>query len=236
MNMELDFVQEMFDTIAPRYDFLNRFLSLRQDVMWRRRMVRAGNLPRGAMALDVACGTCDVALEIIRQQKEKTTVFGTDFSPGMLFLGKEKILSQNPSPSIHLTAGNALSLPFRDNTFDAIFIAFGIRNIMDRHSALKAFHRALKRGGKLVILELSAPRKGVVRQLYLTYFQRILPRIGSLFSKHNNAYHYLPASVLKFPDAPAFAATMARAGFTQIRWQPMTLGIVTLFVGTCPSS
>ena len=233
MTMELDFIKDMFDSIAPKYDFLNRFLSLRQDVVWRRQMVKAASIPDGGMVLDVACGTCDVALEIKRQRGNQVTVSGTDFSPGMLFLGKEKILSHCcGTMDISLAAGNALALPFKDNCFDALFIAFGIRNIMDRKSALVDFHRTLKKNGKVVILELSAPRQGGFQRLYMTYFQKILPLIGGIFSKNKNAYHYLPASVLKFPGAPSFASTMKKAGFSDIQWKKMTLGIVTLFVGT----
>ena len=232
MNMELDFIKGMFDSIAPKYDFLNRFLSLRQDVMWRRQMVKAAAIPDGGKVLDVACGTCDVGLEIKRQKGDRATVFATDFSPGMLLLGKQKILNCYGSLKITLAVGNALSLPFKDTAFDAIFIAFGIRNIMDRKSALIAFHRALKKNGKVVILELSTPEQGCFGRIYRTYFQKILPLIGGLFSKHEKAYHYLPASVLKFPGAASFANTMKAAGFTDIQWKQMTFGIVTLFVGT----
>ncbi|SMC51627.1 demethylmenaquinone methyltransferase / 2-methoxy-6-polyprenyl-1,4-benzoquinol methylase [Desulfocicer vacuolatum DSM 3385] len=232
MNMELDFIKEMFDSIAPKYDFLNRFLSLRQDVMWRRQMVKAGTIPHGGVVLDVACGTCDVALEIKKQKGDQVTISGTDFSPGMLLLGKQKILSRCGTMDIELTAGNALALPFKDNCLDALFIAFGIRNIMDREGALVDFHRVLKKNGKVVILELSAPRQGSLQRLYMTYFQKILPFIGGLFSKNKNAYHYLPASVLKFPGAGNFANSMEKAGFNNIQWKKMTLGIVTLFVGT----
>ena len=232
MSMELDFIKGMFDSIAPKYDFLNRFLSLRQDVMWRRQMVKAAMLPDDGVVLDVACGTCDVGLEIKRQKGNRISVFGTDFSPGMLFLGKQKIISCYGSMEIGLAAGNALDLPFKDNSVDAVFIAFGIRNIMDRKRTLKAFHNVLKKNGKVIILELSAPGQGGFRQMYLTYFEKILPLIGGLFSKNKNAYHYLPASVLRFPEASCFADIMKTAGFTDIKWKHMTLGIVTLFVGT----
>jgi len=232
MNMELDFIKDMFDSIAPKYDFLNRFLSLRQDVVWRRQMVTSAAIPDGGVVLDVACGTCDVALEIKRQKGKQVVVTGTDFSPGMLFLGKEKILSHCGAMDIGLAAGNALALPFKGNCLDALFIAFGIRNIMDRENALLDFHRTLKKNGKVVILELSAPRQGGFQRLYMTYFQKILPLIGGLFSKNKKAYHYLPASVLRFPGAPSFANTMKKAGFKDIKWKKMTLGIVTLFVGT----
>ncbi len=233
MNEELDFVKEMFDKISPRYDFLNRLLSLGQDTFWRTRMVRAAALVPGSRALDVACGTCDVALEISSQLGGQIKIFAVDFSPGMLFLGQKK-LSKKKNSTIALLNADALNLPLKKEKFDAVFIAFGIRNIMDRSRALRQFHNTLKTGGRLVVLELTTPEKGVFRRLYLGYFNIILPLIGSFFSRHTHAYRYLPESVLKFPDPENFARLMKANGFEQIRFKQMTLGIVTLFVGTKP--
>jgi len=230
MNEELDFVKEMFDKIAPKYDFLNRLLSLRQDVMWRDQMVRAGKLPPGAKALDVACGTCDVGLEISSQLNGEAQITGLDFSFGMLALGKKK-LKQKKNTTIRLINGDALALPLPSAYFDGVFIAFGIRNIMNREKALAQFHRALKPGGRVVVLELTTPSKGFFRYLYLAYFKKVLPLIGSFFSKHDNAYAYLPESVIKFPDPLSFSKIMAKQGFKQVRFKEMTFGIVTLFVG-----
>ncbi|MFH1156230.1 MAG: bifunctional demethylmenaquinone methyltransferase/2-methoxy-6-polyprenyl-1,4-benzoquinol methylase UbiE [Pseudomonadota bacterium] len=232
MNRELDFIKEMFDSIAPRYDFLNRFLSLRQDVLWRREMVAAAGITSESSILDVACGTCDVGLEIRKQAGTTPLIFGTDFSPGMLALGRKKVQSLDRMGPIPLAAGNALCLPFKDQHFNAVMIAFGIRNIMDRTGALSEFHRVLKPGGRLAVLELTTPEQGLFREFYLAYFKRILPALGGLFSKNANAYQYLPASVLRFPAPEQFALLMKQAGFTGLRWKPMTLGIVTLFVGT----
>ncbi|ACN14254.1 UbiE3 [Desulforapulum autotrophicum HRM2] len=232
MNMELDFIREMFDSIAPKYDFLNRFLSLRQDVRWRREMVLAAEIPPTGLVLDVACGTCDVAMEARNQTGDAAFIIGTDFSPGMLTLGLQKLKKNRRFATIPLVCANALALPFQSTHFDAVLIAFGIRNIMDRKGALKQFHDALKPGGKMVVLELTAPERGLFRQIYLFYFKRILPVIGSLFSKNAGAYHYLPASVLKFPSPKKFSQIMVTAGFTDVRWKPMTFGIVTLFAGT----
>ncbi|WP_321416325.1 bifunctional demethylmenaquinone methyltransferase/2-methoxy-6-polyprenyl-1,4-benzoquinol methylase UbiE [uncultured Desulfobacter sp.] len=231
MNQELDFVKEMFDKIAPKYDFLNRLLSMRQDVYWRREMVKAAKLESGAEILDAACGTCDVGLEVSRTLKGRASITGLDFSFGMLALGRKK-LNCPAGRAIALVNGDALTLPIKNQQFDAGFMAFGIRNIMNRIGAMKEFHRTLKPGGRIIILELTTPQKGVMRKLYLLYFQKILPLIGSFFSKHGNAYAYLPESVLKFPDPVSFASQMKRAGFKQIRFKEMTLGIVTLFVGT----
>ena len=233
MNKELVFVKDMFDKIAPHYDFLNRLLSLRQDTVWRRHMVDAAAVSPGDTILDVACGTCDVTLEAARRMENQGRLIGVDFSFGMLELGAAK-LRRLGNQCIQLVNGNALSLSFGDNWVDAVFIAFGIRNIMDRQGALEEFFRVLKPGGRVVVLELTTPESGLFRHIYLSYFQKILPRIGALFSKDDNAYSYLPESVLKFPDAPAFARIMKSAGFHGIRFKPMTFGIVTLFVGTKP--
>ncbi|RLB98114.1 MAG: bifunctional demethylmenaquinone methyltransferase/2-methoxy-6-polyprenyl-1,4-benzoquinol methylase UbiE [Deltaproteobacteria bacterium] len=233
MNKELDFVKDMFDRIAPRYDFLNRLLSMRQDIVWRNQMVKAAALQKDSRALDVACGTCDVALEINSQLKGQTQILGLDFSFGMLRLGELKLLKKKKK-NIKLINADALNLPFKHHIFDAIFIAFGIRNIMDRQRAVKAFFDTLKRGGRLAVLELTSPEKGFFRSLYLLYFQRILPMIGSFFSKDSNAYTYLPDSVLKFPTPVEFSKLMKEAGFKDIRFKQMTFGIVTLFIGTKP--
>ncbi|MBU8849798.1 MAG: bifunctional demethylmenaquinone methyltransferase/2-methoxy-6-polyprenyl-1,4-benzoquinol methylase UbiE, partial [Desulfobacterales bacterium] len=207
MNKELDFVKDMFDRIAPKYDFLNRLLSLRQDIVWRTQMVKAAALQKNCRTLDVACGTCDVALEINSQTRGCSQIFGLDFSFGMLRLGKQKLI-QKKNKNIALINADALNLPFKHHLFDAVFIAFGIRNIMDRPKAIKEFFDALKGGGRLAVLELTTPEKGVLRSLYLLYFQKILPIIGSFFSKDNNAYSYLPDSVLKFPTPVKFSTIM----------------------------
>lgn len=234
MNKELDFVKDMFDKIAPKYDFLNRLLSLRQDTVWRTHMVKAARLSPGCRVLDVACGTCDVALEASRQLKGCVRILGLDFSHGMLRLGKKK-LKKNRNRTISLVNGDALALPLGPERFDAVFIAFGIRNIMDRKGAVQEFHRVLKPGGRLAVLELTTPESGVFRRIYLGYFQKVLPLIGSFFSRHNNAYTYLPESVLRFPTPPEFAGIMASAGLSDVRFKQMTLGIVTLFVGSKPT-
>lgn len=233
MNKELDFVKDMFDRIAPRYDFLNRLLSLRQDTMWRDQMVKAAALKKGDRILDVACGTCDVALEAALRLLGDTSITGLDFSYGMLKLGKLKIKKRGSS-CIRLINADALNMPFKPGLFNAVFIAFGIRNIMDRQRAVNKFFSSLKPGGRLVILELTTPEKGFFRSLYLAYFQKILPVIGSFFSRHGNAYSYLPESVLKFPSPVEFSRILVNSGFKNIRFKQMTFGIVTLFVGQKP--
>lgn len=229
-NRELPFLREMFDTIAPRYDLLNRLLSCRQDVVWRKQMVSRMRIPVNARALDVACGTGDVAMEICRQKGSQVKVFGIDFSPGMLRLAQAKI-RRNRNTAISLLAGNALALPFGEETFHAVTIAFGIRNIQDKAGALKAFYESLRPGGMVLVLELATPKKTRLNDAYLAYFQRVLPIIGRFFSKHSFAYSYLPDSVSRFPTPDVFMSIMAGAGFSQITCRRLTLGIANLFIG-----
>ncbi len=232
--MELDFIKEMFDSIAPQYDFLNRLLSLRQDVYWRRTMIEALNLPENAAVLDVACGTGDVMIEILNQTKNQKLIVGADFAPQMLKLAQIKLLRKGIGHRVQLIAGNGLHLPFAPATFDAITIAFGIRNIMDRKSALSSFFDCLKPGGKVAILELATPKNKFFLSLYLFYFSRILPVIGSFFSKHLKAYDYLPLSVINFPTPNKFAALMKQAEFVGIKWRRLTMGIATVHIGQKP--
>lgn len=234
--MELDFIKEMFDSIAPRYDFLNRLLSLRQDVYWRRTMISALRLPQHAAVLDVACGTGDVLIEILNQTDSPGLLAGVDFAPEMLKLAHRKLAQPPTRSAVSLIAGNALYLPFAPGSFDAITIAFGIRNIMDRETALRRFFHCLKPGGRVAVLELATPANPFFLSLYLFYFSRILPFIGALFSKHLKAYDYLPASVINFPPPEKFAAVMKQAGFDKIQWRRLTLGIATIHIGQKPLS
>ncbi|MDM8526424.1 ubiquinone/menaquinone biosynthesis methyltransferase [Desulfococcaceae bacterium HSG8] len=226
-NKELPFIRDMFDSIASRYDLLNRLLSLRQDVRWRKAMVSAMEIPETGNVLDVACGTCDVPLEIRQQKGDGVAVFGIDFSQAMLVHAKEKTRASGT----HLIAGNAFHPPFRKDIFDAVTIAFGIRNIRDKLSVLKIFHDHLKTGGMLLVLELATPPQGFILSLYLLYFKKILPHIGWLFSKNLKAYQYLPDSVIHFPAPDEFADIMRSAGFSRVRWRKLTLGIATLYAG-----
>ncbi len=152
----------------------------------------------------------------------------------MLILGKKKVEKSGAASAIQMLVGNALSLPFGDNIFDALTIAFGIRNIKDREGALKAFYSTLKSGGTLAVLELATPENRFLKTLYLFYFQGILPFIGGFFSKNPDAYHYLPESVINFPDSKTFAGQIESAGFEDVAIQKMSLGTVTLYTGKKP--
>lgn len=228
---ELNFVRDMFDRIAPHYDFLNRLLSLRQDIYWRKTLVSSLDLVNGARVLDTACGTADVGIEIKRQFGARVNVVGIDFAPKMLRLAKPKLEHMTGGPQIGLAAADAFDLPFQPAGFDAITMAFGIRNIQDKETVLRCFWDQLKPGGRLAILELGTPGRGLAREAYLSYFNRMLPLVGRIFSKHSFAYSYLPNSVARFPAAPEFAKMMRRAGFSQVRYRPLTLGVTVLYVG-----
>jgi len=229
--MELGFVKDMFDTIAPRYDFLNRLLSLRQDVYWRRKMTRALVLPPGGGAvLDAACGTGDVMIDLLKNRTPDRVV-GVDFAPAMLQIARQKLSNLQPRGETALVAGNTLKLPFARESFDAITIAFGIRNIMDREGALRVFHEHLKPGGMLAVLELTTPRHPFLRGFYLAYFEKLLPAIGGFFSNNPRAYRYLPASVIRFPAPRRFARLMRNAGFEEVRWLSLTMGLAALHTG-----
>jgi demethylmenaquinone methyltransferase/2-methoxy-6-polyprenyl-1,4-benzoquinol methylase len=231
---ELPFVREMFDRIAPHYDFLNRFLSLRRDVQWRRALVDALALPPQARVLDVACGTADVGLAIVARLGPQAVVVGADFALQMLRSAGAKVRDPQGRPMVHLAAADAFALPFRAGCFDAVTIAFGIRNIQDKATVLRRFRDHLKPGGRLAVLELASPDHGPLRKAYLFYFNRLLPLLGRLFSKHNYAYTYLPASVAQFPPAATFARLMVAAGFERVRYRKLTLGVAVLFIGRKP--
>ena len=230
-TQEIPFVKEMFNKIAHRYDLLNRLLSLKQDVLWRKALVGAMDIPQQGRVLDVACGTGDVPIEIISRTRDDVLVFGIDFSAKMLEIAREKINVLPHGSKIHLICGNAFALPFLRETFNAVTIAFGIRNISDKKGALKSFYKSMKSGGMIFILELTAPEKGLLLSVYLLYFQKILPLIGLFFSKNRKAYTYLPESVMNFPKDAAFIKIMRQAGFENIRYKKMTMGIATLYTG-----
>ncbi len=226
-------IRDMFDAIAPRYDLLNRLLSLGIDRRWRRVAVSQLQIPPGGRVLDVATGTGDVALEIASRTPDSVRIVGEDFTQGMLVHGLEKISKSPYASRIVLVNAPCESMPHPANCFDGVTIAFGIRNVVDRLAGLQEMHRVLRPGGRAVILEFSNPRSRLFKSLYYFYFRRILPFIGGLLSKRS-AYQYLPDSVLEFPSQEEFCALMAQAGFTQLRHIDLTGGIATVYVGVRP--
>ncbi|PLX85537.1 MAG: bifunctional demethylmenaquinone methyltransferase/2-methoxy-6-polyprenyl-1,4-benzoquinol methylase UbiE [Desulfuromonas sp.] len=223
-------VRQMFDNIAPRYDLLNRLLSFGIDRRWRRFAVAQLQVPEHGRVLDIATGTCDVALEIARTTPDSVLIVGEDFTQGMLVHGQEKLDASPFGHRIMLVNAPCEEIPHPDDCFDAITIAFGIRNVVDRQKGLEEMFRVLKPGGRVVILEFSTPRSRIFRALYYFYFRRLLPAIGGLFSQRS-AYQYLPDSVLEFPDQQCFRQMMADAGFASLRHHDLTFGISTVYVG-----
>ncbi len=223
-------IQQMFGSIAPRYDFLNRMLSLGIDRRWRKKAVRLLKYREGARILDVATGTGDVALEIARATPPSVKITGADFCKEMVALGQIKAAQSPYADRIDFKVAPCEDLPFPNETFDSITIAFGIRNVVDRKLGLAEMWRVLRPGGRMIILEFSTPRSRLFRQIYYFYFRRLLPVIGGLFSKYN-AYKYLPDSVLEFPPHEEFAAMIEEAGFRSVHIKELTFGIASIYVG-----
>ncbi len=220
-------VRQMFASIAPRYDFLNRVLSLGVDRAWRRAAAEEALLLNPGRVLDVATGTADFALELARRAPGSEVV-GCDFVPEMLEIGRRKAGKQHMKVTLEL--GDALNLPYPDATFDALTCAFGFRNFADYPRALSEFWRVLRPGGRLVILEFPPPSRTLFGALFRLYFEQVLPRVGGLISGNPRAYRYLPASVLAFPEPARLADLMVAAGF-QTCYRLLSFGIAALHVG-----
>jgi demethylmenaquinone methyltransferase/2-methoxy-6-polyprenyl-1,4-benzoquinol methylase len=223
-----DRIAGMFDAIAPRYDLLNRVLSAGIDRRWRARAIRSLGLTGRETLLDVCTGTADMALEA-RATGAAARVLGVDFAAAMLSFGMQKIRGAAESARITLVRGDAMRLPVRDAAADAVTVAFGIRNVEQPEVACVEMARALRSGGRLAILEFGVPRVPGISTLYLWYFKYLLPLVGRVMSGHSAAYSYLPASVGSFPPPPEFVTILRRAGFTDIRADPLTFGIVYLY-------
>jgi demethylmenaquinone methyltransferase/2-methoxy-6-polyprenyl-1,4-benzoquinol methylase len=220
----------MFDRIAERYDLLNRLMSMGLDKGWRRRTVRALDLRPGARILDLATGTAEMALEVLRQQPD-ATVIGVDPSPGMLERGRFKIREQGMEDSIELREGEAESLPFDDDSFDGLCIAYGIRNVADRPAGLREMARVIRPGGRVAILEATEARRGPMALGARFYVHQVVPRLGALLSG-SQEYRSLQTSISAFPEPPDFAAMMEDCGLEVLEVVPITFGANTLFVGT----
>jgi demethylmenaquinone methyltransferase/2-methoxy-6-polyprenyl-1,4-benzoquinol methylase len=228
-------IRDMFDRIAPRYDLLNRLLSLGIDRRWRRFAVKQLQVPEQGMVLDIATGTGDVALEIARQTPASVQIVGSDFTQGMLVLGQEKVVGSPYRDRIVMVNNPCEAIPHPDGIFDGVTIAFGIRNVVDRQKGLGEMARVLKPGGRAVILEFAEPCNRLFRAVYYFYFLRVLPWVGGLLSQRS-AYQYLPDSVLEFPDRETFKQMMGDAGFAEVSIHDLTGGIATVTVGVKPLS
>lgn len=219
----------MFDRIAPVYDLLNRILSLSLDVLWRRRTVGSLGLRDQERVLDIATGTGDLAMEALRRHRE-CRVIGLDISRGMMRIAGRKRNERGWKERYALVAGNALMMPFGDGTFQAAMIAFGVRNVPDVEGLFEETGRVLQAGGSFAVLELSVPRGPIVKAVYLFYFRKLLPRIGSLLSGRSGAYHYLRDSVIDFYEPHQVEKLFRTAGFTVVRSISLTFGICHLYV------
>lgn len=223
-------VRRMFASIAHRYDLLNRLLSFRRDVYWRRVAVARGQIPPGGRTLDLCAGTADVALEIVRQVSG-ARVIAVDNCEPMLIRGLHKVMEAGLTDQVQCVAALAEMLPFADGTFDAVFVAFGVRNVADRRRGFEEMARVLKPGGRAVVLEFSIPSAPLFGALYRFYSHRLLPWIGGLVSGNRAAYEYLPASVDDFPSSEGLRVLMEQTGFSQVSVLPLTFGIVNIHQG-----
>ncbi len=223
-------VAEMFDNIAHRYDFLNHFLSMNIDRIWRRKSIQFLQKSQPRTILDVATGTGDFAIEIHKRLKPEK-IIAIDISTGMLEVGKEKIEKKQLSHIIEFQEGDSEDIKFEDNFFDAATVAFGVRNFENLQIGINEMYRVLKSEGELVVLEFSRPEQFPIKQLYNFYFKRILPAVGRLFSKDMSAYSYLPKSVDAFPYGEKFIQIMKNAGFKNIIEKKLTFGISSVYYG-----
>lgn len=226
-NQKKQEVASMFNNIAGNYDFLNHFLSMGIDKLWRRKVVRIVKKAKPTEILDVATGTGDLAIALLKAEPKK--IIGIDISEGMLEKGKEKIKDLKVDQKIHLEYGDSENIHFEDNRFDAITVAFGVRNYQNLDKGLSEMYRVLKPNAPLVVLEFSKPSNWFFKQIYFFYFCNVLPFIGKLISKDSRAYTYLPESVRAFPDGSVFANKLKEAGFKTVKCTSLTFGISTIY-------
>lgn len=228
-----DSIRNMFSSIAKRYDLLNRLLSFGLDVRWRRKLTSQMPIEDNGVALDLATGTGDVVLTLDRSLADSWKIIGADFTLPMLKIADRKLASRGSGRS-HLTAGDAMSLPFQDSVFNAVTIAFGLRNLPDRPYALGEMLRVLVPGGKLIILEFTRINHPVTGPAFRFYFHNVLPFLGGLISGNPGAYRYLPRSVDDFPDPAGLAREMEGAGFSSVSYSSLTWGVACLHIGSKP--
>jgi demethylmenaquinone methyltransferase / 2-methoxy-6-polyprenyl-1,4-benzoquinol methylase len=223
-------VAEMFDDIAPRYDFMNRFLSAGIDVSWRKKALSELKSIKPQIMLDVATGTADVAIMAAHMLKP-AKIIGIDISTGMLDLGRKKLLKEGLDGLIELQTGDSEAINFPDASFDAVTVAFGVRNFAHLEKGLSEIYRVLKPGGKLVVLEFSKPKIIGIQQFYNLYMGIVAPGMGSIFSKNRDAYQYLHDSVQKFPEGKAFTDILNQTGFKENTCKRLSLGICSIYTG-----
>jgi demethylmenaquinone methyltransferase/2-methoxy-6-polyprenyl-1,4-benzoquinol methylase len=223
-------VADMFNNISKTYDFLNHFLSLGIDIIWRKKAINELKKDQPKLILDVATGTGDFAFEALSVLKPEK-IIGVDISQGMLNIAQQKINKRNLGDKFEVKLGDSEKLPFEAGEFDAVTVAYGVRNFEHLETGLADIQRVLKPGGKAVILEFSKPKTFPVKHLYAFYFNYITPGIGKLFSKDARAYTYLPESVAAFPDGAKFIELMHKAGFKNTKCRPLAFGICSIYTG-----
>lgn len=224
-------VEKMFDNIAPTYDNLNHVLSLGIDKIWRRKAINMLKPHAPKHMMDVATGTGDFAIQAYRSLYPETLI-GTDISEGMMNVGREKVKQAGLDKQISFAREDCTSLSFDENRFDAITVAFGIRNFDNLDKGLAEMYRVLRPGGHLVILELSTPEKFPMKQMYSIYSKLVIPTIGKIMSKDNSAYTYLPESIKAFPQGEIMQKILYKAGFSNVEFKRLTMGICTLYFAT----
>lgn len=223
-------VAEMFNNIAGNYDFLNHFLSMGIDVLWRKKAIKRLKSIQPKKMLDVATGTGDFAIEALALKPDE--IVGVDISKEMLNVGIKKMKEKGHDNVIHLQLGDSENLPFEDNTFDAITVSFGVRNFENLEKGLAEMLRVLKPGGKVMVIEFSKPENFPIKQLYNFYFLNILPTIGKIVSKDSRAYTYLPESVNAFPYGQKFIDILNKVGYKNPKNIPLTFGIASIYEGS----
>ena len=230
-------VRAMFGAIAGKYDFLNHLLSLNIDRAWRRFTTRTVPPEPGVPVLDCCTGTADLALAYDRAGNGRSPVVGADFCREMLLIGNAKVRKAGAASRITLVEGDAQRLPVPSDTFGVVTVAFGLRNVADTARGIDELIRVARPGGKVAILEFSRPRGPVLGRLYLAFFRHVLPRVGQAIAPNQqDAYNYLPSSVLQFPDGRAMLDLLSARGLIDLVQHPLTFGIATLYVGTKPGS
>ncbi len=223
-------VTQMFDNISGNYDGLNRVISFGIDIKWRKRVVAILKKKKPTMLLDIATGTGDLAINLVQTGASK--IVGLDISSGMLEVGRKKITEKRLQQTIEMIEGDSENLPFKDNTFDAVTVAFGVRNFETLEKGLTEIHRVLKPKGTFVVLETSVPTKTPFKQGYQFYTKNILPRIGRLFSRDDSAYAYLSESASVFPYGEKFNNILRKIGFIDVVNKPQTFGVASIYVAT----
>lgn len=225
------FVHSVFESIAPKYDLMNDIISFRRHKAWRKFTMRKMAIRPGETAIDLCCGTCDWTIQIADASKTGRVV-GLDFSQHMLDYGSKKVSARGMDKQVELIQGNAMALPYEDNSFDYATIGFGLRNVPDLEKVLQEMQRVIKPGGKVVCLELSKPTWEPFKSIYYFYFRRLLPLLGKLVAKRYEQYKWLPDSLVSFPDHKELAAIYRKVGLADVQAYPLNGGIAALHIGT----